>query len=218
MSLEKPRVLTTVGKKFLNPFAARCFGIVSMMVCMDWGGGFGCTYHMGHSSENPDHGIFGGLAETSPNGRIALVSNSIESHTVCCQIALFLSQPPCVVWEIWQKEETDDSNDKRHNTLKDKEPAPSADASDITQTVKDTRGDQSRKSSREDVSGVQDGDTSSDFLASIEHRQQIHSSRVVGSLCDTEEEARKQQALEIFGQRGKSTDDSPEHHANTHVA
>jgi hypothetical protein len=55
---------------------------------------------MGHASKKPHHGVCSSLAETSPDGGLALVSDGIKSHSVRCEIAFFLGQPPCVVRKV----------------------------------------------------------------------------------------------------------------------
>jgi hypothetical protein len=116
------------------------------------------------------------------------------------------------------QEESNNSNQKCHNTLKNKQPSPSRYSSDVSETVEDTGGDQTSESGCEDVSGVEDRNARGNLLASVEHREQVNCTRVVRSLSDTEEEACKQEALEVLGQSSQGTDDSPEHHADTHVA
>lgn len=126
------------------------------------------THHVSHSSKDPDHRITGSLAEAFPNGSLALVANSVERHTVGRKIALFLSQPPSVVREIWKQEEARNSDDEGDHTLEDEEPLPSRDASNVAQSMEDASSDQSSKCGGEDVTRVEDGDACSDLLASVE--------------------------------------------------
>jgi hypothetical protein len=84
--------------------------------------------------------------------------------------------------------------------------------------MEDTRSNKSRKSRGKNISSVQDSDTGRDFLTSIEHRKQVDRTRIIRCFSYAQEEAREQQALEVLRQSSQSTDDSPEHHANTHVA
>jgi hypothetical protein len=58
---------------------------------------------VGHGGENPHHGVGSSLAETSPDGSFALVSNGIKSHPIRCEIAFLLRQPPCVMREVWEQ-------------------------------------------------------------------------------------------------------------------
>lgn len=51
MSWEKPRVLTTVGKKFLKPFAAKLSDSVSNRIVMS---GWYYSLHMRHEGEDPN--------------------------------------------------------------------------------------------------------------------------------------------------------------------
>jgi hypothetical protein len=58
---------------------------------------------VGHGGENPHHGVGSSLAETSPDGSFALVSDGIKSHPIRCEITFLLRQPPCVVREVWEQ-------------------------------------------------------------------------------------------------------------------
>lgn len=100
--------------------------------------------------------------------------------------------------EVGKKEEADDSDDECDGALKDEEPAPSGDTSDVAEAVEDTCSDQASEGGSEDVSSVENGDTSSDFFAGVKHGEQVNRAGVVGRFCDTEEETGKKKAGEIF--------------------
>lgn len=88
--------------------------------------------HVCHASKDPDHGVLSSLAETSPHRCLALVANSVQGHAVSGEIALLLSQPPGVVREIWEQKVTNNRNDKGDGSLKDKQPLPAANSSNVT--------------------------------------------------------------------------------------
>jgi hypothetical protein len=69
----------------------------------------------------------------------------------------------------YAQEEANDGNEEGHNTLKNEEPSPSTDTSNIAETMEDTRSDETSKGSREDISSVQNSDSRRDFLARVEH-------------------------------------------------
>lgn len=226
MVWEKPRVWTTVGKKFLKPV------IVRGLFC--WGrkekGGRGggdirrrehtvsSQMHMSHDGENPHHGILSRLAEARPHRRLAFISHRFHGHAVGRQLALVLREPPRVMREIREEEKPGNGNDKSDCALQDKQPFPAADAADVAEPVEDSRCNEAGECGCENVACVQDGDARGDLFALVEHGEQIHGSRVVRRFGDAEEEAGEEQAGEVFGERRERRDDGPERHADAHVA
>jgi hypothetical protein len=168
--------------------------------------------------KNPDHGVLGGLAETSPYGGVLAFPYGVDGHARDGEVALLLGEPPGVVREVGEEEETKDGDDEGDDTLEDEKPLPSWDASDVAQSVEDTRGDETGESSGEDVTGVENGNARGDLLTVVEHWKQIHGTRVIWSLCHTKEEACEKKAFEVLSQGGQGRYDSPEHHARAHVA
>lgn len=83
--------------------------------------------------------------------------------------------------------------------------------------MEDASSDETSKGRGEDVTGVKDSNAGGDLLAVVEHREEVDSTRVVRSLCDTQEEASEQKARKVRRQSSQSGDDSPKHHADTHV-
>lgn len=173
---------------------------------------------MSHYSEDPDHGVFCGLPEAVPDGGVFTFANGIECHAVDSEIPLGLCQPPRIVREIRKKEESNNGNEECDHTLKDEEPLPAAKTSNVTKTMEDASSDQTSKSSSKDVTSVEDSNTCGDLLTVVEHREKVDRTGVVRSLGETQEEAGEQQSLEVLSQSGKSRDNSPKHHAATHVA
>jgi len=80
-----------------------------------------------------------------------------------------------------------------------------------------TSGDETCKSSGENVTGIENGDTRRNLLASVEDSEKVHSSRVVRSFCNTEEEADKQKTDEIVTDGGQGRYDGPQCHTDAHV-
>lgn len=60
-----------------------------------------------------------------------------------------------------------------------------------------TSGDETCESSGENVACIENGDTCCDLLASVEDSEKVHSSRIVRSFCNTEEEADEQKTDEV---------------------
>ena len=91
--------------------------------------------------------------------------------------------------KVGKKEEADDGDDKRNGSLKDEQPPPSRDATNVAEAVEDSCCDQAGKGGCEDVSGVENGDAGCDFFAGVEGGEEVDSTGVVRRFCDTEEEA-----------------------------
>ena len=177
-----------------------------------------CQVHVRHESKNPDHGIFSGLTETDPDTGVLALTDGVESHTVNSKIALFLCEPPSVVGKVRKEEVPDDSDDKGNNTLEDEEPLPATKTSNITKSVENTSCYQTSEGGGENVTSVENSNTSGNFLAVVKHREKVDSAGVIWCLSNTQEETGKQEALKVLGQGSESRDDSPEHHAATHIA
>ena len=85
----------------------------------------GCQVHVSHEGEDPDHGVLGGLAETSPDRGVLALSYGIDGHAGYGEVALLLGEPPGVVREVGEEEEAEDGDDEGDDTLEDEEPLPS---------------------------------------------------------------------------------------------
>ncbi|KAI6749917.1 hypothetical protein HG531_007182 [Fusarium graminearum] len=175
----------------------------------------GSQMEMSHGTEDPDKRVLGSLLQTLHGASLTLVADSIEFHTVVGQLSLLLSQPSGSKREIGKDEVSDNSDDKSDSTLKDEEPLPASNTSDIIKTVEDTSGDETGKGSCENVSGVENGDSCGDFLSCVEDGEEVDGTGVVRSFGETEEEAGEEETLVVFGDGGESADYSPEHHHDT---
>lgn len=81
--------------------------------------------------------------------------------------------------------------------------------------MEDASCDETSKGSSKDVTGIEDGNTSSDFFSGIENGEKIDSSGVVRGLSQTEEEASEEKSLEVLGNSSQGTDNGPKHHHTT---
>lgn len=145
--------------------------------------------HVRHSSKDPNHRIGRGLLKALPRACLALVGNGVELNSIVCQGSLFLSEPFGREREVWQDKESDGCNGESYGALKDEQPAPTRQARDIVETIKDASGNQARKGSGEDVASVQNSNTSSDLFASIKDAEKIYCARVIRRFCQSKEEA-----------------------------
>lgn len=82
---------------------------------------------VGHDRKDPGHWVRRGLSETCPGTDITLVSDSVELHSAVGKLPLVRCEPDCSEREIWQEEESNDSNHKGNSALKDEQPSPSYD-------------------------------------------------------------------------------------------
>ena len=80
-----------------------------------------------------------------------------------------------------------------------------------------TSGDETCESSGENVTGIENGDARCNLFASVEDSEKVHSSRVVRSFCNTEEEADKQKTDEVVTDGGQGRYDGPQSHTDAHV-
>lgn len=82
--------------------------------------------------------------------------------------------------------------------------------------LKDAKGNQPRKGSRKDISGIKNRDPSRKLLASVESCKDIQRTRVIRCLSNAQEEAREQQTGIVVTQRRQATDDGPDRHTGRH--
>lgn len=98
-----------------------------------------------------------------------------------------------------------------------KQPAPSGQAADVIQSMKDASGNESRKCSGQDVACIENGNASGDLFASVEDGEHIQCPWVIRRLCDTEKKSGEKQSGEILRDCSKGGDNGPQGHAECHV-
>lgn len=147
--------------------------------------------HMSHERKDPNHRILRGLLQSAPGTSFTFVVDGIQLHTVEGQLSLLLCQPFCGQWEIRKDEVSDGCNDESNGTLKDEQPLPTRESSDIIHTMEDTGGNETCERGGEDVTRIQNSDSSGDFFTSVEDTEDVNCTRVKWRFSETQEESRK---------------------------
>jgi hypothetical protein len=195
----------------------------------------GTQVAMLHENEEPDFGIFGRGEDTAPARRLARVAYSVSLDAFMGKGALFRGEPAGGQRLVGENESGDDGDDEGDGALDNKEPLPARDSSlRITSLgcanasswileatyhavhLKDTKRNQTCKRRRQDIAGVQDGDSRRQLFPRVKRGQDVQCSRIVWRLRDAQEETRQKQADEVGADSGKTTDNGPDSHARSH--
>lgn len=176
----------------------------------------GREMHMLEKDEEPDLGVSEGLAKTTPGAAVELLADCVTSNTVVGELSLLGAEPSRSQGLIRKSVAGRKGEDKGDNSLKNKQPFPTTQTRNAIH-LENARGDEPRKSRRENVARVENANARCEFLAGVESRQHVERTGVVGGLDDTKKEAHEDEAGVVLDDGGETTGDGPEHHEAAHV-
>lgn len=126
--------------------------------------------------------------------------------------------PSCGQGIVKKTEESDDGNQECDNSLEDEQPLPSRETSSVIHSMEDARSNQASKCSREDISSIQNRNSSRNLLSCVEDAQHIDCSGIVWCFSQTKKEADKEETSVVVNDGCECADDGPRHHCDAHVA
>ena len=177
--LLKPRVWTAVGKKFLNPLAAKC------MCCMKAN-----SHSLGSraASFRPARLDVPALLPTVSRSMRSCAScrSSGVSHLVLSGWSGRVKTAPIATMNVampcWERVRAGSRSEGRGVThLDNEQPSPSCQAAN-TVHLEQTKGDKPCKGCGENVAGVKNGDSSGDLFTGVKDREHEQSSGIVRCL------------------------------------
>ena len=162
-------------------------------------------------AEEPNPRVGHSLLESRPHRTLLPLVHLVSKQSAVGEHTLLLAQPTGGQGRVWQKWIGEQSDEAGGRALDNEEPLPAGVSFHPVQ-LEDSRRDETSEGGREDVAGVEDGNSRRDFGSSVEVGDDEDGARIVRGLDDAQEESRQEQAGKVFGESGADRQHRPSHH------